>query len=127
MVGRRWMTRSIVGRALLRSLAVLALGAQVSAIAAPLIDVPDTPPHAAVAMATAGGASLEQSSTPAHHHNAATCAACIAQSIVALNSGAPASVAALPGASRVRPSDARVSIAVGVRQVVRSRGPPTIS
>lgn len=124
MLGRRWIARDILRRVLRRSLALVALGAQASALAAPLLDVPAAAREIAITDVAAGTASLTRSTNPGHQHDPATCPACIAQSIVALGSSPAARVVGTPTIRRLSPPDQSENRGIATAQVVRTRGPP---
>lgn len=122
---RGWFRLNQVGRTVERFLTAAVLVAQCFAIIAPLGD--DHPVATTSQIQIQGSSSHAQWNVPqpdTAHHNAATCVACIAQSLVAARSANPVSVP-LPGAVTELLDPFRTtphSIAPGSRY--QPRGPP---
>ncbi|MEO8479751.1 MAG: hypothetical protein ABI542_08985 [Gemmatimonadota bacterium] len=129
MRDRGFFGRSATRRALGRALATTAVLSQLFALlVAPLgdlrldIDQPASLSHLAPMVWAAS--SVSTPSAPSRHHDAATCPACIAQSIVAHHVSTIPSVFVASTVERSDPLERVLAPRPGATSLPRSRGPP---
>lgn len=132
MLGRSLFGRSATRRALGKAIMAIAVLSQLSALLiAPLGDLQHQLDHHSTAAGPTHLVAAERTAdtphAPVQHHDAATCPACIAQSIVAHLATSVAGVAVAAAVGHLDPLERVLAPRPGPTFLQYSRGPPTSS